>query len=141
MMKRVLLLLCVACGCATHTQVTYHAAVDVRPGEEAGQYEVDGRVTEVTRTERSGFIARASQKTRLLTCPTMIVEAGKRGAVTVTPDDGPHALKMEAHIAGPGSPDPTVCSLTVRRGKAILAGSTFTLHHTRADAATRSAAP
>ncbi|MFW6159108.1 MAG: hypothetical protein ACOC8E_07110 [Planctomycetota bacterium] len=141
-MKRILLLLLCACGCASHTQITYHTAVDVRPGEKAGQYEVAGRVTQVTRTERSGFVASASQKTSVLASPTMIVESDKRGTVTITPDDGPRALKMEARITGPDSRDPTACSITVRHGDQLLAGSTFTLLHKRPEkAATPPEAP
>jgi len=120
-------IVCVLCGCAGHTHITYHTAIDVAPTDEEGRHEVTGHIIEVNRFRRGGLVSRSGQKTQVLTIPTMTINAGEPVEVSIDSEDGTESLKLSVTHA-PAEDQDGRYSLVLQRGNKIVAGSIVTIH-------------
>jgi len=135
-----LVLLSLACGCATRTVVSYQTAVVIAPAKEPGRYEVTAKIVRHVVRERSQLLwGGVSRKTAVLAAPTVTCEPGRRATCTVAASDG-GGLRLEAYIARKDESKPTTCTLTIQQAGAV-ASSTSLRVPPLADPLPRGAAP
>ncbi len=118
---------CVLCGCAGHTHITYHTAIGVAPSDEEGRHEVTGHIIEVNRFRRGGLVSRSGQRTQVLPIPAMTINAGEPVEVSIKSEDGTESLTLSVKHA-PADNEDAHYSLVLRRGNEVVAGSTVTIH-------------